>query len=778
MHVYFERQGNIHSGIFTRVTDIVTGQDLGGTHTFSVKEASIMEQVTSCQTKLLGMIEKQMSYFKRLSAQCHEIDHDLALSNQQLFTASTDEKNSIILTSIRISENYVALLDELTLHSNYPLERSIYIGKKSYLKQLIHRLQNRLTEAESSSLLSSSMVLPDEKTEWNDSLILVPPLSVLKKTRCEDKKQELSNMIDLFLATSETDSKVTYLAGWRQIDDGFLELELTYAPKHVQDFITAQRARLPAVDLYHFFLMLCKTAPIDHVGQIYPSVVCKIDMMNLFAEIHQKIMSKDEAMENLIQVADFLYEHSTDYQAYMLVKMRTFCQCNESLVHLISPLILSCTTNNFPVFQMYLRQGCSIHSAHMFEGDIALNALQVIVLLSNTLIEQMSITTLKCYVSSLFEHGAKLITPVLLDAHTNHLIPLNTTKDISDLVKMVKDKHRDGRVVESSRRLEKGRNAGIHERKHHPSIAKSLSKHQVILSCNRETLQRVSQIPDILQLSVILGLHQTYHHEIIEQIASYADLKPCLNAMLILLNQGCFIRLLSTYHEGKITCFKATEEMSAYIDECQKGPHDRFNTFQFVYGFNNSELPEQLNKDDIMLKLHYLIQRFQALYFPLPDKSKRELIKELKSEAIKAQLDKKDHISRLVAMEAVFLALTCIAEPTPDDFLQVVKISILSLKLSLEFVDITNNGYVDLCGILYDKLGRLIDNMPIDTQQKILPLRDFIWLKNIANQRPSVFRLSFFPLSPEYSLVIEELPSSQGAADDMPAGGGQLKKGH
>ena len=266
-----------------------------------------------------------------------------------------------------------------------------------------------------------------------------------------------------------------------------------------------------------------------------------------------------------------------------------------------------------------------------------------------------------------------------------------------------------------------------------------------------------------MQLSVTLGLNQTYHHEVIGQIASYSDLKVCLNAMIAFLNTGHFTRLLSTYHEGKITFFKTEEEMAAYISECQEHFNPHFKTFQFVYSFHKGTLPELINKEDIMLKLEYLTRRFEALYLPLSDESKRAVIKELKAEAIKTQLAKQNHTDRFVAVEAVLLALTYISEPSTDDFIQLVKLSIMSLKISLEPLDKNSMGY-SLCGHLLNKINRLSQNMPEDAQEAIRALKEYIELGRMVSEHQPIPQISFFRPSAQPSMAVQEQQRDQHAS--------------
>ena len=713
VHVYFDRQGNMKSTIHIHVKDINVGSDLGCTHTFIENKAAIMAQAELCQMVLLAIIREKARYFISLSKEHIEVDWQLSTLNERIITACPNKKLAIIQQAIATSEKHIETLERLILNSDSDMEHAIYEGKKSCVTRVCEELKRQY--ALPVSVIGASGATMTEE-EFTGAVVVAsqpsrPPLNAYKVA-----KKELTDAIDRYLITTADDDIVVIFKRLESIFDHFLQFELSFNNKDIPSFLATQRARLPAKNRHDFFLTMCIHGPLEHVTTIYPHMLLNLDMMHVFSDLHETIIQNDVPMENIIRVVDFMYEHSTEYQAYLIMERYKFFQNNNSFGHMVSPLIMAFTTDNYLAFQMYLRQGKSPNAIHMIEDNIGLNALQTLVLLSRKLYEKMSPITINRYIGMLFEYGAQLTTSVFREEHLGYAV---------EFAQLMKEQKTMSNAVTHLHAVYLGSGA---------KMSGKTAQRDTCPSGNVETLKKVQQIPTILQLVATICFDQRFYPSIIESIASYADYKMCLNATLRFLIEARFTRVSVTAMEGGLRCFKDMPEFEQWWSR-RELPCRMLTTFQLMYIFDDSIIiNEHVNKDDILLKFHLLLTRVHTLYGLLTAEEKEQVVKELKKDAIKSELEKKDLTTRLIAFEAVLFTLTLISTPTKADLLSLVNSSINVFELTMEQKNKDDPMYLNLCNIHLDKLKSIISGFPREMQAEISTSHLFVKFAAKANK--------------------------------------------
>ena len=639
VHIHFDRQGNIHDSIFIRVKNLETKCDIHKGYTFDIDQNLVMEQAKLCQQKVFEFIKRQRSYFQDLSKQCNTIDYRLSLSNQQFFEAAPNQKHPILVESIQLSQEYLQLLEKMVLHGNSNLEYSVYVSKKSYISSLINQLNKVLESVKTVKKSKKKIAQPVEELISELSIEEVKTdAAVTIESPIIAQQRILSEQIDLLLVTSATENIVQYLALINAIHENLLELELIYNKKLIQTFIKEQRARLPEIDLYNFFLNLCKTGNIAAISQAYPYVLCKIDMLMLFAKIHALILRKDSFTEQLIQTADFLHENSTEYQAYILIQQVNFKEVDPKQGTLMSPLICSFATNNLPAFEMYLRQGRSIHEPHTYMNGIAFNAIQSIINFARLYKDEAS---LPHYINLLFKAGAKFETPKLPNENESFSKKIKSSEELSKFLGFMKTNCE----FDTDKKI-----SSIDISKNKMKKMKANSTSRIDQDANPQdnyALQKIQNKKNILEALILVGMLINYPVTVFKSISAYSDLKTCLMAITNNFNnKSMFIRIMSPYHTGKITFFKEQSgKMNDYITKCLNDIDHSYKTFQFVYAATSllDNSPE-FSKRNLELKINCLIQHFDDRYKTISNQEKRVLVQELKATLIQEGIDNNSYI--------------------------------------------------------------------------------------------------------------------------------------
>ena len=726
VHIHFDRQGNIHESIFIRVKNLETKCYINEEHTFTINPEFVMEQAKLCQQKVFEFIEKQRSYFKDLSKQCNTIDYQLSLSNQQFFEAEPNQKHPILVDSIQLSQEYFQLLEKMVLHSNSNFEYSVYVSKKSYIYNLINQLNKVLGSVKpvkkskqkiAQPIEELTLELSSEEVKTDTAITIESPLITQQRI--------LSEQIDLLLTTSTTENIVQYLTLINAINENLLELELIYSKKIIQTFIKEQRARLPAIDLHNFFLNLCKTGNIAEISQAYQYVLCKIDMLSLFAQMHELILKQDSFTEKLIQAADFFYDNSTEYQAYILIEQIKFKEIKER--HCVSPLICAFIANNLHAFKMHLRQGRSIHLAHTYIGEIAFNALQSIIICSSSFVNETSLTH---YINLLFEAKAKFETPQLPSQEASLSKKIESPEELSQFVSFMKTHGKFGQDDKiSSIDIKK---TSMKKIKATPGKSNSPN----VSSQDYASLQKFQNKKNILEALIFIGLFNNYSVAIFESILAYTDLKTCLIAITNTLNnQSIFMRLISTYNKAKITFFKESDELSTYITQCQDSINYDYKTLQFTYAaISKANQSPPINKEDLKLKIDCLINRFNELYQPLSNHEKRSLMQALKTDFIKAGIDGTPESDKLSILDALTISIASLPDITKEE----VKLMIaLTIKYCQIIIKLYLNDQIEyrtrILNELFIKITNLMISMKIDSKEASADIKAFHWLVDNIN---------------------------------------------
>ena len=723
VHVYFDHQGQIKPQIHTKVIDTSSENDQTVAHDFVENQDFIMEQAQLCQKTLMTILREKANNFIELTKKSWQTNHQLALDNDHIFTAASDViKTQAIQHATVTSQLYLDQLNQLMRYSDTSLDYTQYQNIHHYITMVFARLQQWH--------IKPTTTAPSDHLH-EEEIAIIPldsPLKPMVISTCTHEKNQLIARIDQLLLTTRTDNLIAYFEHLETIQYDLLSLELSYPREKVQHFIATQRTRLPREDLHTFFLNLCLTGELEKIQLLYPYIRFKTDMMPIFAHLIDAIMHKNTQapMESLIQVTDFFYEHSTEYNAYLIIENSKFFQSSTTLGHIISLLILACTTDNFPAFQMHLRQGRSPNAVHLFEKSIALNALQSILFLYPTLTTScLKTTPIHRYIEALFKYGAHLNTSKLYDAHTSCAVKfddlMETEHSLTNMVSHIHAVHKATSAAVSPVSSKKRTAHLPHQSTPLRSVSQVLNAKQgADSSANDELLDRLSNASNLLTFSLTsLSLPD----DLVTHLATHASLKTSLNALFATLYHLTFIKINAIGMTGGLHVFPTKTHAVDYMYTLENLPYTNSATFKLLFIINDrSDLhPDEQHR--LLLKTEHAYNRFKTLYLQLTVTEKRALIRELQEELIRKKLANEPFIEQIVVAEAIFLALTLIPDPCVKDYVSLCSAAIHVMRIRLEHYNNPKEAN-HLC----NKLDTLLKILPLNTQTAIIQSQPFITL--------------------------------------------------
>lgn len=327
------------------------------------------------------------------------------------------EKASIELNGLR------PLILELNLYSD---------GKKDFTDVFIQRRIDALKNESTPRIkpfIQDGVVEDIASLEQPDLAVQILPDRKDEKEKEKNSMQtQIMDLLDQVLcmqAENNLDTEVFYQR-LQALNTAVTLFELTFEAVDDQAFSRAQRAQLPEhyFNLPDHFRQAILSGDLSTVRAMFGAVELNMDWVLLFSELLEIIEAgKDSRLcDRLIPIVYYLHEHSDLFQAFVRFKMtRLEYPAHQKLfdgdlrVNLLS--MLYCI-NNIKAYRLYLDLGCSPEGVHAHCGQVAFNALQTILLLSN------QASNRRPYVEALFQHGAVSSTApyVLSDFYVSHAL--------------------------------------------------------------------------------------------------------------------------------------------------------------------------------------------------------------------------------------------------------------------------------------------------------------------------------------------------------------------
>lgn len=363
------------------------------------------------------------------------------------------------------------------------------------------------------------------------------------------------------------------------------------------------------------------------VSQIFDSSdLNNIDYVDIFGLLLDQI-EEDETrpnIDNLIEVAKYLYSASELYRNYIAVRMTLVCTLGSASGENIqlSLLGIQIYRNNFKAFDLYLSHGANIDTIHSWHGRLGFNAVYTLLLLRPS--ENFP---LDLYLQALIKRGACLNNPYLIMPEVQYI-------------------HTD----KASSPKKSDTNKVLKQMMFKPSKNNKLKKNLTFVTDFAEPYRYANA------LEFIWKSYQRTNPKHIESVASHADMHTCLIELLNMLSQNYFLMVLAPSFDGGlafdvseknkekninanmkkmsedglivIELDKKTGSMSGF--QCQNYTMAAYITVKTSFGTAQERACS-------LESAQYLYAQFRRLVTVLSDDDKRELAKSMLKRALEAK---------------------------------------------------------------------------------------------------------------------------------------------
>ncbi len=398
VHAYFNRHGQF---IDFRLKSYEIGPEkkvsgVGVKQPISDRERKLIrEQALPCQVLLMELLNQKSNAYIALYQDSFKLDEELSLAN-----ASKDFK-----TAIRKAEQLITLTSALSRYNDTKED-----GRTINLTHMLASLNEQLT---ATPVKVGKQITPDVENK----LMSLPVKSGKKKSSPELKQQALRTQIELLvhevvsLTAPMRDCNVCIQVveveeKLRELDTLFLCLEFNGNGNEFQTFIHQQRAQLPVdKNLSDYFKGRVLAGDSDGVRILYPTFSQHLNMFQLCDQLISAIQNAPEQCMQLIEIADYLYEHSEIYRSIISLKGQMLNYSTESQTG-FGFLFDLFKRNNLSAFRMALRHGVSTDSIQYMRRTNMFNSLQ-------TLIIFYKINPNLNFIGSLIEYGAQMYLPMV-----------------------------------------------------------------------------------------------------------------------------------------------------------------------------------------------------------------------------------------------------------------------------------------------------------------------------------------------------------------------------
>ncbi|MCH9757191.1 MAG: hypothetical protein K0U37_08395 [Gammaproteobacteria bacterium] len=359
LHVYFDENG--------KTLDFHVKRDSDGTYETLTEDekAQIAEQSNPTRQLIQTLIGKK-----------HQAYTDL---NNALFKAEEQ------LSHIKNKAEYVAKAHAyLTQLENFNRHSDTVIHQQGW------HIQRRIERFETPTvpLITQPKETPEpEKKPEPKATASISDTSAESKTNALDElKSKLSTTINTLITQHEQNANLaTLIPLLLDVNELLLDLTFSYTLKKDGQFLRQQKNRLPLTleTIADEFKSKLRCGDIDYIQENYPLLVGLINMHPIFFDFITELPKGHpdaEVYERQIQVADYFHECSELYRSVFLIRNILFFYSDELKIG-YSFLIKFFFEENFPGFQMMLRQGIAPDSHHLMFNEYTLNSIQTILML-------------------------------------------------------------------------------------------------------------------------------------------------------------------------------------------------------------------------------------------------------------------------------------------------------------------------------------------------------------------------------------------------------------
>lgn len=537
IHLYMDISGNFNGEVLTSVIENNTLRS--DVLPIILDETTKRQHAHQGQRVLLELLNKKARAYLALSREIEENDHLLfqklnAIQPIKDNSVEIDSIKSLINTAIRLNnqlDNYRE--NEITGDWNYLLRLSDAIKTVELLCPKNTTIDKKAPDiVENVSTLSSC-----------EAFVKSPVISNDKKDQ-ESIRAQVNAILQI--NTTDLHELIKLNSLLRTINQDLLIYELMYFDPA---FVNEVRTQLPPEAICNLSTMFCAAVlegNLEVVSILFEQAEFTVDFPKLFEELLTTIESKPQTCDRLIQVADYFYQQSELYRAYVLFRLETayrnvdieFRGLNGVLVddfH-INILCQMFILSHVKAYEMYLRHGVSPTSIHAFCGQTGFNALQMIILLAD--MPNNNDNSLIC-LELLFKHGAILKTvPMRMPEKYFETYSITRSSDLiptffnckSTKGSVKKPLNADLRVVEKS-------------------LAKPVAEAKL--------LTELGQCDSIFSFASKIYFSK---NDIYPALVSYSDVKTCLLQFVAITKSYLFAGLFIPSDQGGVLTYSAEKE--------------------------------------------------------------------------------------------------------------------------------------------------------------------------------------------------------------------------
>ncbi|MDF1683040.1 MAG: hypothetical protein P1U36_00120 [Legionellaceae bacterium] len=573
------------------------------------------------------------------------------------------------------------VIDELNLYTD---------GQKDFTDVPIIQQIQALKDASTRRVKPSSQHVAVESIAWEEQEQTTAQTVPKKQTQAQEREKiekesmqtQLLDLLNHVLQMQQENDTEThnFYHNLQEFNALCMLFELIHETAEDKAFLATQRAQLPEtyLNLSDHFKQAIYTGNLPIVQAMFGTVRLDMDWVLLFSELLDILESgkNDDLCECLIPVVYYLHEHSDLLQAFVLFKMTRLEYSTEKGLFdgkfQINLLSMMYWNDNFRAYRLYLNLGCSPEGSHARCGQVAFNALQALMLISN------DASNRELYVEELFKHGAvKSITPHLIPYDlVSHAILKNThvaTNPAAVSTTLFHHTHQQSRKKIKASRI----------------INKSGVKTECLPE-DKKNLEFLMKQENILEFSSVL--YQIKNPGVVGLMARYCDMKTCLLEFSNLIVHDCFTIVFRASTQGG-AAFHLSDASLERDSQNHMNFLDTDNLMMFTQGASNQEpiwlaqrktmrayvtfnpkYPmSEKEKEGLLSSTELVYQEFERSFQILSDEEKRCFIETLMKLVVQRKLAGASLVETLKLYLAVITSNSLINSMVAEDYRRMIK---------------------------------------------------------------------------------------------------------
>ncbi len=556
IHVYFDSSAHFNGTILTTVlhSGVVTKDHAP----IIISEDQVQFYAQKAQQKLFTLLQMKAQTYLELSRNITEIDK--RLSGLSIIRRNTEAYHQ----AVDLVSDYIRCVEQLERYRDSDLcDDWTHLYRLSDVLKQLDALPTVTVNSPKTDI--QSLTQPNEVKTLNQ-ISATPTVPV--DLSIQDKlsiQQQLNDILQINL-DANLDALIDLNNKLQRIRQDLSLFDLLYNQPDNQQFVMAIRKQLPTQfqDLSSLFCESALQGRLDIVHTLYQQAEIKVNFVELFEQLLRKIEDNSQNGDALVAVADYFYEHSELYKAYVLFRLTHMMICSpvnlgqsdRLSVDMLSVNLLTqmYINNNIKAFSLYLRHGFSPLGCHSWCARTGFNALQTLVLVTHC----AHVDDATPYIDLLFQHGAVVDTPRIEFPELYFEIN-NSTKDLSPARLF-------DNVLSKNKRAQK-----LHYEIKSP--ASGLSSRQA------NSLSTLSSYANILAFA--WPTLQVNRCHVMDAILKRCDLKVCLIELVNIIKQDSFCTSLVPSRHGGCTIYPSFTAYEAMIHDLEeiKGAEDDLYAF-------------------------------------------------------------------------------------------------------------------------------------------------------------------------------------------------------